>query len=174
MNDKRKSIYAGFTLIETLIYMGIIGAILGTFMSFGGSLSSLRNKTYVMAEVQSSSRFAMDVIKDKIRQAKSVDIPAKGQQAEILSLLMPDSSTVTFGTSTLTGRLEMTAGADEPIAIVSEQIIFPALTFTNLGTDNTKDSIMIDMTAKYKNENGSVDFNYSGDLRTTVDVKDRL
>lgn len=127
-----------------------------------------------MDEVISGSRLAMDVMTNKIRQAKSVQSPAKGSSAASLVVEMPDSSILTFASDVGTGALTMTAGVGAGVLAASSQIIFPVLNFTNLGEAAGKDNIKIEMTAKYKNDGGSNDIDYSVDAETAVNTKDHL
>lgn len=164
----------GFTLIETIIYMGIIGAVLSSFMGFGTTLSGLRNRAMAMEEVQASTYFTMDLIARKIRQAKSVDAPAKGSASNVLRLVMPDinSTIVTFATNT-DGILEMTEGAGDGIAIASRLIEFTDLSFTNLGEGSGKDSVKIEMSSMFKNDDNMIEFDYSENIQATVNTKDK-
>lgn len=164
----------GFTLIETLIYIALIGATLSSFISFGMSIASLRNKTHSMDEVVSNSRLAMDTIVRKIREAKTVQSPAKGASATSLVLEMPDSSILTFAPDAGTGALTMTDGVGTGSLAASGMVIFPVLNFTNLGDASGKDNVKIEMTARYKNDGGSNDMDYSVDLETAVNAKEHL
>ena len=63
----------GFTLIELIIYIGIIGAVAASFVSFSIYVSESRNKTYVFEEVQANSRTALNLMSQKIKMANGIN-----------------------------------------------------------------------------------------------------
>ena len=64
----------GFTLIEIIIYIAILGTIASSFIFFSVSVSESRNKTYVVQEVHANTRMALEIISQKIRMANGVNI----------------------------------------------------------------------------------------------------
>ena len=74
MKNKTKMKQNGFTLVETLIYLGIIGSVMTSFLYFGVSIFDYRNKSYAVQEVQANERMALNLISQKIRGAKDINI----------------------------------------------------------------------------------------------------
>ena len=74
MKNKTKMKQNGFTLVETLIYLGIIGAVMTSFLYFSVSIFDYRNKSYAVQEVQANGRMALNLISQKIRSAKDINI----------------------------------------------------------------------------------------------------
>ncbi len=85
---------AGFTLIETIIYIAILGMIAIAFVLFSVSVSGSRNKTYVVQEVQANTRMALEMISQKIRSADGINFNSStfGINPGRLSLSMTKSS----------------------------------------------------------------------------------
>ena len=84
----------GFTLVETIIYIAILGMVASSFIFFSLSVSGSRNKTYVVQEVQANARTAFEMISQKIRAAEGVNTASSmfGIDPGRLSLIMASSS----------------------------------------------------------------------------------
>ena len=79
----------GLTLIETLLYVAIMGMMIQGFVIFTLSISGTNSKAYVVQEVQANTRMALDVISQKIRAADDIITPSDGNATSTLVLDMP-------------------------------------------------------------------------------------
>ena len=165
----------GFTLVETIIYIGIIGAVAASFVSFSIFISNSRNKTYVGQEVQANSRTALNFISQKIKMSNGVNIGLSTFDIDpgVLSLSManPAVNPTIFSLDADNGILQITEGANPPVNVVSNKIKVTNLMFTNQTVLGERENVSIDMTLEYDNPSGDVEFNYSHDIRTTVGVR---
>lgn len=143
----------GFTLIETIIYIAIIGGIMVTFVNFGFNISDARDKTFVTEETQSNSRQAMEFITREIRSASSVDLVNSVFNTDpgVLQLNMASSSLnpTIISLSTDDGMLQVKKGASATSTITSNKIIVSNLVFTNLSASSTRENIGVDMQVEY-------------------------
>lgn len=156
----------GFTLIEILIYTAIIGIILTSFVAFSVSIANVRNKTYVVQEVQANSRLALDIISQKIRQAVVVITPAEGGSGASLELDMPDPNpNLIFNLSG--GVLNMTEGAGPAASLTSNEVYVYNLVFTNMAQGGKRANVKIDISIRY-NSASDVEYTFSQDVRTAV------
>ncbi|PLX27062.1 hypothetical protein C0583_04945 [Candidatus Parcubacteria bacterium] len=159
----------GFTLIETLIYISIIGGVIMSFTSFSLSISSLRNKNFSSQETITNSRIAMGVISDYIKQAESVISPAKGETSTFLLLDMPESiDDIRFELND--GTIYLKEGSETPQALVSNYVSVNTLNFSNYGGDFSNDIIKVSLNANYR-YNSSIDFQYEQNLETSVSLR---
>ena len=159
----------GFTLIEVLLYIAIIGMIVQGFITFTLSITATNSKAYVVQEVHANTRMALDLISQKIRAADDVITPSKGNSTSTLVLNMPDPNPdLTF--SVIDDILSMTEGATSSTPITSNKINISVLTFTNLTIVEGKDNIKIEITADYK-AGESKEFQYSQTLQTAVSLR---
>src|SRR5688572_31439407 len=87
MNDMRTK---GFTLIEFLLYFGLLAMVMGAVTVFTVDVVRSRNKTRVVAEVEQNARFGMSRILRSIRQADALDVGGSTFDADagVLSLEM--------------------------------------------------------------------------------------
>lgn len=164
----------GFTLIEMLIYIAIIGGIVASFVSFTFSVSNSRNKAYVIQEVQANTREAMEIITQKIRSASGVNAGSSIFDVDpgYLSLTMTSSSLnpTTIGLNHDNGVVEIKEGVNASTTIMADETKTTSLIFTNL-TDGSRENIEISITAQYDNPSNDPNFAYSQSLRTSASVR---
>jgi putative endonuclease len=166
---------AGFTLVETLIYIAIIGGVVTAFVTFGINVSGSRNKTYVVQEVQANVRTALDIISQKIRASNGVNVGAStfGSHPGFLSLSMADATLnpTTIGYNTNNGTLEVKEGSASAIAITSDEVRITNLVFTNLTGSSVRENIRVQMTVEYYNPSGAQEFEYEQSVQTAVSLR---
>lgn len=159
----------GFTLIEVLIYIAIIGIVVSGFIAFALSINSSRAKTYVAQEVQANTRTALDLISQKIRLADNVVSPIEGDSASSLELDMSDPDpNLIFGVTD--GVLGIAEGVGDPIPITSDEVNVSNLTFTNLAVSGERDNIRVEITIEYLGD-GSKEYEYSQSLQTAISLR---
>jgi len=134
----------GFTLVETLISLAIIGAVATALGLYGISVSSARAKAMVTSEVQSNARFALDLIQREIRSAANANVSA-------LDRLELDSAATVIDLDA--GRLRITKGASSNYVTASD-VRLTILRFTNLADPmSIRENIKIEMTVEYTGDN---------------------
>jgi len=150
----------GFTLIEVLIYIAIIGIVITSFITFAMSIGSSRTKTYVVQEVHANARVALDLISQKITLADDVVSPAEGNSGSSLELDNPD---ITFSVNNGVLKIDDTA-------ITSDEVNVFSLSFTNLAPSGERDNIRVQMTVEYRGD-GSKEYEYSQSLQTAISIR---
>jgi len=80
--NKRKGETAGFTLMEFLIYIGIVVFIMTAMVMMGANIIQGRVEVISMEEVSKNARFSMSKITGLIRDSKEV-ISANGNSLEL-------------------------------------------------------------------------------------------
>ena len=71
-----------FTLVETIIYIALLSVILIGFISFIMSISSAKEKSYVVQEVNANGRMVLNILTQKIKSAKSIKTPSFGNSSD--------------------------------------------------------------------------------------------
>jgi len=160
---------AGFTLFEIIIYVAIMAMIVTSFVTFSISISNVKVKVFVVQEVNSNIRNALDLIGQKIRVASAVTAPLSGANGSTLSLnfLSPDPS-LTFSLNN--GVLYLTPASSSAVAITNADVNITNLKFYNLAANGRNDSIEIFITAEYRNKS-SREYTYSNSIETTVNIR---
>ena len=164
----------GFTFIETLIYIAIIGAVLTAFVNFILAVSASRNKSYTEQEVNANLRTALSVISHKIKSASGVNLGASifGLNPGVLSLVMTSSTLnpTIISVVSSTGRLQITEGAGAAQYLTSERVRVSNLLFTNLTGDSTQSNIGVDFTIIYASSPDS-NYSFTKSWQTTVGMR---
>jgi type II secretory pathway pseudopilin PulG len=168
------NISGGFTLIETLIYIAIIGIIITSFVEFSISVSNSRGKAYVASEVQSNLRISMDLIRQRIREATDVITNSStfGSNPGFLTLTMASSTLnpTTIGLSADNGILGIKEGNNATTTITSNEVFVTNLIFTNLTASTTRENIRIQMTIEYDDE-GDVYYEFGQSAQSAVSLR---
>jgi type II secretory pathway pseudopilin PulG len=164
----------GFTLIETLIYIAIIGTAISSFVVFSISIGNSRNKSYVIQEVHGNARVALDLISQRIRNASSVNISASTFDIDpgVLSLAMVDSTKnqTLINLTGNDGTLQITEGVSSALPIVSDEVKITNLIFTNLTASSAREHIRIQMTVEYA-KSDDVYYTYAKSFQTAESLR---
>ena len=164
----------GFTLVETLVYIALIGGAMISFVNFTISITNSRNKVYVKQEVQANARMALNLISQTIKSADGVNVASSTFATDpgILSLVMGNSieNPTIISLTGNDGLLQIKKGSTTEIPITSDEIRITNLVFTNLTSGSTKENIKIEITLEYAKDE-SVFYQYSTDLQTSVSLR---
>lgn len=166
----------GFTLIETIIYMAIIGLVVSSFVGFSVTVSRARNKSYASEEVQANARMALDLISQRIRAASSVNTGTSTFNSDpgVLSLAMADAAKnpTIIDLTADDGVLRITEGVNSPVSVTSGRVRVTNLVFTNLTGSGARENIRVQMTVGYASTAGDTEFSFSKSFQTTVSVRE--
>jgi len=126
---------AGFTLMELVIYLGIVSFVTVLLAASMSNLLGGRGKTQSQQRVSESIQFLSDRITDDIRQATSISVPAtSGAQGSTLTMLVANASVTYTLTGTTVTRQSGVASAE---AITPSDVAVTALNFQRLENTNT-------------------------------------
>ncbi len=163
----------GFTLVELIIYIGILSVMVVGLVSFALSMTSARTKTYISQNVQANARMTLDIIMQKIHAAQGINISGSvfGVDPGVLSLQMADplKNPTIINLSANDGRLQITEGAGVSVYLTDNETQVSNLFFTNLTQSGEREHVRIDLTVRYINA-VSTDYSYSwsGSLAASV------
>lgn len=168
---KRKK---GFTLVELILYVAILGMVIVGLLSFALSVSSIHAKTTVSAGVVSNARVALSIIEQKIRAASRINVGSSvfNTNAGALSLTMADPSKnpTRIDVDPATGRLRVTEGASAPVFITASDVRVSQLLFENLSQSGEREHIEAYLTISYQSNTGT-DYSYVWSGKTAVSVR---
>ena len=171
---KIKNSRSGFTLIETIIYVAIIGGVVATFVSFGLSITNSRNKAYVAQEVQANVRVAGGIISERVRAATGVNASSVfGSDPGYLSLAMSSAAAnpTIIGLDSDDGVLQIKEGASASTTITTDEVQVSNLVFVDMTASSTRENIGLNMTIIYDNPDDDVEFGYSQSVSSSVSLR---
>jgi len=155
---------AGFTLVESIIYIGIVGLLAVGLIYYSASTSSLGTKLSVASEVHANARALVDVIVRTTRSADEIGpLTVYNSDSGSLQLLMEDSlENPTTVYRTPGGSVEITRGAGLPSRLTSQKVSVSKLRLTPIGP-----TIRVEIEMEYRDA-GSKEYEYRYSLSTTV------
>lgn len=160
----------GFTLIEFLLYIGILIMVLVLIGGFLWNIIFGNIKETSHQEVQQNARFALTKITQEIKKSTEINNPRPaGATSTTLSLKMADNSSTTF--DVIEEKLRITQGSPPTsYYLTSDQVTVSNLQFTNLTATNTPGTIRIEMVIEHINPGGRIEYEASIDLKSTVSL----
>jgi type II secretory pathway pseudopilin PulG len=147
----------GFTLVETIIYLGIVGLIMVSLTAFSLTVSSTRERSYVVSEVQGNARMAMDTISSVLNSSNSIDLTASifdDDDGDITTNHLIASINPTRLFKDVEGRIILERGGTP----TSDFVTSPQVEVTQMRFTNVSGIVRISLTLRY---NGGYDYEYS-------------
>ncbi len=143
----------GFTMVELIIYLSIIGIFLVSAISLSLQVLSGNEKERSFLEVNQNARFALDKIVQEIRIAGDLNAGSStfNTSPGVLSLAnaTPALNPTIFDVSG--GRLRVTQGVGSPIFLTSSRVNVSNLVFKNLSVTGRTKVISIQLTLNHLN-----------------------
>lgn len=166
MNNSKNNL--GFTLVETLLYVGIFGIIIVAIVTFSKSIVASRMQSQKLLEVNDQGANALRVITFALRNAEQVNSPTPGNASTSSSLAMASGSKnpTIFSLDETSGVLNIKEGLGSATALTNNQVTVSNLIFTNYSRSGTQNAVQVSFTITSKADTGySVNFVGSGGPR---------
>ncbi len=157
----------GFTLIELIIYIGIVTVVLLAVINFGFEIIYGNVKSQAIREVQQNSRFVMEKIARIIEEASAINSPSPGNSADILSLEMANPNLNPTIFSVFDNKLRITQGVTGPYELTNNRVTVTDLQFTNLSYTDTPGTVQIEMLIDHVNPDNKSEYVFSFEIRST-------
>ncbi len=141
----------GTSLIEIILYLGLVGIVLVTVVFFSAEFMSTRVKADAYAEVGWNARFVMDRIAAEIREASnynpgtSVFVSNPGMLS--LESQQPGEDPIVFAVSD--GALTVSRGGGLPLPLTTSQVTVTDFTIEDLSFNNRSRNLRINLTIEY-------------------------
>jgi len=159
----------GFTLIEFLLYIGLIGILLTVSGAIALNVLFGKAKIGATLEVSQNARFVMERLVSDIRNADIIDTPAQG--ATSTNLLAIEKITGNIDFQLVNGILERKKGMESSVDLISSDVAITELEFHNISYSNTPGTIRIKMTMKFVNPENRQEYNVEKTFYTTVNIR---
>jgi len=175
---RRKS-GGGFTLIEVLIYIGVLGIILTAIFSLLIVSNRSNIKAKVMRETLEDARRAMDVMVREIKEAKSVYVPTTGfnpltnsyqLSLETINYLPVDEETTYIDFFLCDSHLCLKKESQDPVSITKDNVEVNNLAFTRIVSGDST-SVQIELEMKYKNPSNRPEYQATVNLTSTASLR---
>jgi len=160
----------GFSLLELLIYIAILSGLMIVISNMFISFSKGSGQTSARNEVDTSIRFATELLRQDLKNASSVSTPSLGTPSSTLTLTR---SGVTIIYDVSSGILRRKEGANSPVNVTNSTVLVGTPTFTrieNTNLDFSKTSIAVRINMVFNYNSTSPDWKYSTSLQTSVNL----
>lgn len=171
MKTPKVSYQAGYTLIELLLYIAMIGVLLGAVVAFFGMTTDARVKNQSITEVNEQGTYVMDYIAQTVRNASAITSPAIGASGSSLTLTVPMASLSPTVFSLTSGVLQVKEGTATAVPLTSSKVQVSAFTITNLGRSGTSGIVKISFTINRLNSSGLNEYDYQRTFTTSVGIR---
>ncbi len=177
LNAKRCTLKAkaGFTLVETLVYIAIIGTALSSAILFSLNVLEGQQKARVFQEVQQNARFALERISQEIRTAADLNPNAStfNIATGTLSLASDESAKNPTTFNVIDEKIFIKQGSGATTSITSDDVRVTTLRFENLSVSARTDNIRVTVSIQHENPDNVTSFNASTTMTTTVSIRDQ-
>ena len=167
MKDNR-----GFTLVELLLYVGLLSMVMFSAALFLSMLLQSRTKNQVVAEVEQQGVLAGQRIMQVVRNSTLINTPAVGASGSSLSVNMPQAALSPTVFALSSGVITMTEGAGTAVSLTNNLVSVTGLTFTNQSRASTPGTVRIQFTVSYINNSGRNEFDYSKTFDSDASLRD--
>ena len=160
----------GFTLIEFIIYIGIVVVFLLGAINFGLEIIYGNIKAQAIREVQQNARFAMEKMARIIEEASAINSPVPGNLTNSLSLEMknPSLNPTIFNVSD--NKLRITQGTKGSYELTGDRVIVTNLQFTNLSYAETPGTVRIEIKIDHINPGNQREYAASFEIKSTASL----
>lgn len=126
----------GFTLIEIILYIGIVSFLLISIIIFLSTSLSSRIKNQTIIEVENQGKHIISIINQEIREAREIISPLPGSGSNSLNLISNNGNNLIINLNN--SKVTLTINTNEPISLNNNLVAVSDLSFFNYSqTDNT-------------------------------------
>jgi len=153
----------GFTLMELLLYVSIIGSIMLVMSVFFSVLQHQGVRSRVIMEVEEQSLAPMQIMTQIIRNSTAIILPPTGTSSSSATL----NSTIF---SLASGAITMKEGGSAAVPLTSAKVVVSNLTFTNLSA-TSPGILQIQYAVSYNNPDGMPEYTYTKISTSTATLR---
>lgn len=164
---KKYNLKSGFTLIEMIIYISIVGIILVSISYLILDIISGQTRGYASNDVNQNIRFISSILTKDIKAAQDISSIA----ADTLVLTMPGDD-ITYNFDALNNKLTRQLGIATAEDINSTRVDVSG-SFTDLSYLTRAKNITIELIVEYKNPSNLPDYNASTTVNFSVELRGR-
>ncbi len=162
---------AGFTLIESILYLAITSSMVFVISIFLGLVLGARVKNKIVLEVEQQGTFILQQLTRSLQESQAINSPLPGESSNELSLsssVFPENPLVFNAGS---GAMLETIGSQDPVPLNSPAIIIKNISFTNISASGTPGLIRIQLTLGSQGFVGLRELDYQADFNSSVSLR---
>lgn len=177
-HDRERNFKKGFTLVEVLLYIGIVTLILGAIVPFAWNVIGLGEKSVTQQETYAAARYLSERLKHEIRNADAIDTSDFGD--DLADDASKSFSAAQHGSSDTDrifvedGRVLIQQGSSDPVALQPQDMRVTSLVFTDYSSvdGTTKHAgFVFTIEANYPNASGRQEYQESVTIESSAEVR---
>lgn len=170
-NKQNNKNQQGFTLIELMLYIGILSIFIIVVSQFMYIFVRSQAKNQVISEVEQQGQQMMNLITQTLRNSQSVSSPTKGNTDSSITVDVFDvaSDPTIFALSGTV--LQITQGANLPMSLSNSHILVSDLEFENVSKGKGPTTIKVNFTIDYNNPGNLFEYDYQKTFYDTASIK---
>lgn len=161
----------GFTILELLLYVGILSAVMFSIAFFIQMMMSARLKSQTIAEVEQQGQQVMQQITQVIRNANSITAPAAGTNGASLTVDVYDAGKDPTIIDVASNVLRIKEGAGSAVPLTSSRVNVSGSSFQNLSRASTPGTVRIQFTITHVNTSQKNEFEYSKTFYGSANIR---
>lgn len=177
-HDSRFTKAHGFTLVELLVYVAVLGIVLASFLTFLLWVVKSQTKTDAMRQVLAAGQRSLEVFSREAALAQAVYTPTSvfnsspGQVSLQTGAHIPTGETSSYiDFYQCEDKLCMKRESQNPLAITSDKVSLTNLSFSHVITGQNRSSIQITLTFAAKTSSPNPEYQASITLTDTVTLR---
>jgi Tfp pilus assembly protein PilW len=162
---------SGYTLIELLLYVGLIGILLSAITALFGVSVDARVKNQTISEVNEQGIYALDYMAQVIRNGTTVSSPVAGSTGSSLTVTVPTASISPTIFSVTSGVLQVKKGTATAVALTNSKVKVDTFNVVNVTRSGTSSIIQISLTISRLNPLNKNEYDYQRTFTTSAGVR---
>lgn len=163
----------GNTLPEFILYIALVGLIVGLASTVIFAMMSSSRKLEAMEEVSQNGRAALERMVLAVRHAVAVTAPASGTSSRLV-LQMANAGVDPTVFTLSDGALVMKEGGGATTTLTADNIVVRALVFQNVSPTGSAGTVRLELHASSTNSASKQEYEYGRVFITTENIRRRL
>lgn len=161
----------GFTILELLLYIGIVSIMIMAISGFIQMIFFARVKNQTIAEVEQQGMQVTQAITQAVRNASAINSPVVGASGSTLSIATYSGAKNPTLFDLSGSILQTKEGAGAYIPLTSSRVLVSGLSFRNLSLAGTPGTVQVQFTVTHVNAGNKNEFNYSKTFYATANIR---
>jgi len=169
--EKESNNIKGFTMIELLLYMVILGTMLALLSGFVFSTYQARIKNQTIAETEQQGVQMMETITQTVRNAQQINTPPAQSSGASLSVNTHAGATTPTVFDLNGSNLQVKEGTGATVSLTGSRVAVSGLNFTNVTETGGSGTVRIQFTLTHHNTSGLEEYTYAKTFYGTASVR---
>lgn len=173
MTPTRNGKTKGFTLIEFVLYFGLMSIVMTAVVAFAIDVIRSRNKSWIVSEVEQNARVSVLRVLRGVRRADSLNVSGStfNDDNGVLSLQMAATSTNPTVFDLSGGVLRIKEGSASATPLTSADVEVTKLRFSRDNLSSGSRAITVELGVRYATVNPDPLFNYQVSASGTAVIR---